>query len=261
MGLIRNGISIMHFDETYYAQSKLLNYKHEDLDFRHIQHVNLFCEEDSLTILKRYLKKRAQMGITFIGSGNFHYMTYLMLKEITKPFTLVLFDNHPDLGMGEVQGESLLSCGSWVAYALNDIPLLQQVVIIGPTTISKHPIQHRKVTIFPLDERHHYSLKSILSTIHTQNIYISIDKDVLNTAEVETNWDQGMMKLDTLTHYLEMLIKSKQVEGIDICGEEHISPVDMVLPDYQAMIHKNEHANLEILQTCLKAAQQKTIGA
>lgn len=261
MGLVRKGISVIHFDETYYAQEKLLQNMHEDLDFRQMQHVNLFCEEESLMILKRQLQRRAQKGITFIGSGNYHYMTYLLLKEMTEPFTLVLFDNHPDLGTGQNRGEGLLSCGSWVSYALKKIPLLQRVVIIGPTTISQHQIHHPQVVILPFDGRHHYSLKSILSLIHTQHVYISIDKDVLTKDEVATNWDQGIMNLNTLTHYLKTIITHKQIEGVDICGEEYISPVDMLLPDYQTIIHKNELANMAILQTCLNASRQQTKGA
>lgn len=260
MGLVRQGISIIHFDETYFEQPKLLQHRHEDLDFRQMQHVNLFCEDDSLVLLKHQLRRRRQKGITFIGSGNYHYMSFLLLKEMTKPFTLVLFDNHPDLGMNQNQDESLLSCGSWVSYALDEIPLLQQVVIIGPTTISQTHINHPRVVIFPFDGRHHYSFKSILSVIHTQHVYISIDKDVLNAVEAATNWDQGVMNLQMLTQYLEMLGKHKQIEGVDICGEEHISPADMLLPDYQAMIQKNENANLTILDTCLKTREHKQKG-
>lgn len=261
MGLVRKGISVIHFDETYFAQTKLLQYPHEDLDFRQMQHVNLFCEEDSLTILQKQLQKRKQKGITYIGSGNYHYITYIILTEMTKPFTLILFDNHPDLGNDQGHEESLLSCGSWVSYALKEIPLLQQVVIIGPTTISQHHFNYHHVVIFPFDGRHHYALKSILSAIRTQNVYISIDKDVLNITEAETNWDQGVMNLSTLTYFLAAISKYKKIEGVDICGEEHLSPHDTVLPNYQAGFHKNEKANLAILKTCLKGSRQQTRGA
>lgn len=261
MGLLRKGICILHFDEQYSTQRDLLQAPHEDLDFRNINHVNLYCEETSLRQIAKGLEKRSQKGITFIGSGNYHYVSFLLLKELIKPFTLVLFDNHPDLGTKQHQDEALLSCGSWVSYALKELPLLQQVVIIGPTNTMKHNPTDPRVVIFRFDDRHQYSIKSILSTIHTQNVYISIDKDVLNPTEVTTNWDQGRMSLKTLTHYLQPIFKQKQVEGIDICGEAQISPVNAVLPDYQKMTLKNEQANLIILQTCLDAGYQQTQGA
>ena len=101
MSLVNRGLTIVDFDETYYEQTKLLNYSHERLDFRDLMHVNLFCGKDSFHILEERLSDRKQKGITFIGSGNYHYLTYLLINEITKPFTLVLFDNHPDLGIGK----------------------------------------------------------------------------------------------------------------------------------------------------------------
>jgi len=260
MGLLKNGMSILHFDETYFWQRGLQNHKHEDIDFTNMKHVNLYCEAESLQLLKNRLQKRNQKGITFIGSGNFHYVTFLLLKEITNPFTLLLFDNHPDLGEEQSQEQSLLSCGSWVSYALKEIPLLQKVVIIGPTANTFYSTNPR-VIFFPFKGRHQYSIQSILSVIQTKNIYISIDKDVLNTTEAITNWDQGTMKLDGLTHYLEWLVHEKAVEGIDICGEAHLSPVHAFLPEYQAMIQKNETANLKILQACLIEKYQQIKGA
>jgi arginase family enzyme len=261
MGLLKNGITIINFDETYSAQRKLQKYSHDELDFRPMKHVNLYCEEDSLQSLKNQLQKRKQKGITFIGSGNYHYVTYLLLKEMTKPFTLVLFDNHPDIGLTENQDHNIVSCGSWVSFALKDIPLLERVVIIGPTTITGYVATDPRIAIFPFDGNHHYSLRSILSVIQTKNIYISIDKDVLNPDEVVTNWDQGVMDIDTLISYFQTILKSKQAEGIDVCGEIRLSPTNTLLPEYHAKIHKNEQANLQILQTCLMLSHSHNIGA
>ncbi|WP_462408794.1 arginase family protein [Neobacillus sp. Marseille-QA0830] len=261
MGLLRNGISILHFDETYFSQRRLQNYQHENIDLRNLNHVNLYCEEESLQTLTKRLHERKQKGITFIGSGNYHYVTYLLLKEITNPFTLLLFDNHPDLGTEQSHEQDLLSCGSWVSYALKEIPLLQKVVIIGPTTNITANTNHPQVIFYPFKGRHQYSIHSILSVIQTKHIYISIDKDVLNTSEAVTNWDQGSMKLDGLTHYLEWLAGEKQVEGIDVCGEARLSPVHAFLPEYQAMVQKNEMANIKILQASLHTKLQEIRGA
>ncbi|WP_042454920.1 arginase family protein [Neobacillus dielmonensis] len=258
MGLLRNGISLLHFDETYFWQKGLGRQTHENIDLRNMRHVNLYCEEDSLRAIAKRLQNRKKKGITFIGSGNYHYITYLLLKEISTPFTLILFDNHPDLGME--QDQELLSCGSWVSYALKEIPLLQKVVIIGSTNLTAYS-KHPRVVFFPFKGKHHYSINLILSIIQTKNIYISIDKDVLNTSEAVTNWDQGCMKLDELSFYLEWLLNAKQVEGIDVCGEAHVSPVDAFLPEYQTMVQRNETANLTILRTCLKTKQQQIKGA
>ena len=261
MGLIQKGLSIIHFDETYLAQQRLQHYSHDHIDFQQMEYVNLYCDEDSFITLKRGLQKRTQKGITFIGSGNYHYVTYILLKEITKPFTLILFDNHPDLGTGQDLEGDLLSCGTWVSHALTDIPLLQQVVIIGPTINLEHYPTHPRVVIYPFDGIHHDSLHSILSAIPTESVYISVDKDVLHTSDALTNWDHGMMDIDTLTHFLEHILNNKQAEGVDICGEVRSSPVHRLLPDYQSIIRKNEKANLKLLQTFLKTRRAQTKGA
>jgi hypothetical protein len=260
MGLLNKGVTIIHFDETYYTQSKLQNYSHDSIDFQQLEHVNLYCEKDSISTLRSYLEKRRQKGITFIGSGNYHYVSFLLLKEIKEPFTLVLFDNHPDLGLDQGWNEKLLSCGSWVSYALTETPNLQQVVIIGPTGLSQH-INHPRVVIYPFDGSQHYSLKAILSAIQTQYVYISIDKDVLNRNEAITNWDQGKMDLNTLLSYLDVVFQYKQVEGVDICGEEHLTPMLSLLPDFQIINRKNEKANLMLLEECLKWTGSQTKGA
>ncbi len=261
MGLLNEGITIINFDETYLVQDELQHYKHANLDFQQLEHVNLFCEEDSIHTLQKRIKNRQQKGITFIGSGNYHYISYLLLKEMTKPFTLVLFDNHPDLGTGNGPDKKMLSCGSWVYHALKKIPLLKQVVIIGPTVILANQSAYPRTVIFPFDGVHQYSLKTILSAIPTKNVYISIDKDVLSTTDVLTNWDQGMMDIATLTSFLEYILKNKQAEGVDICGEERVNPAQILQPEFQNMIHKNEHANVQILETCLKMSQTKYKGA
>lgn len=260
MGLLNNGVSIIHFDETYLYQAKLERYSHDNIDLRNMKQVNLYCEETSLKELETVVHNRSKKGITFIGSGNYHYVSYLLVKEILEPFTLILFDHHPDLGNKEDKS-LLLSCGSWVSYALKNLPLLQQVVIIGPTSsslISSKSSKHPRVVILPYDGSSSYSMSSILSFIPTQKIYISIDKDVLNTAEAVTNWDQGEMEMNTLTNYLEYLMNHKQVIGIDICGELPFSPIRVIQPNYKNNIYKNETANLKILSTCLKTGVAST---
>ncbi|MFB6468503.1 arginase family protein [Cytobacillus sp. Hz8] len=261
MGLLKQEMSIIHFDETYFAQKKLQAIRHENMDFRQVEHVDLYCEKASLETIEGSLNTRRQKGITFIGSGNYHYVTYLLLKEIQHPFTLILFDNHPDLGNDQQEDQMLISCGSWVSHALANIPFLEKVVIIGPTTIMPHQLKIPRVSIFPFDIHHNDSKKKILSAIQSENVYISIDKDVLNAKEVVTNWDQGRMDTLTLIHYLEDIISKKETEGVDICGEIHLSPLDSLLPDYQESIQMNERANLQILQTCLKFSDTGIKGA
>ncbi|MCJ7841026.1 arginase family protein [Lederbergia sp. NSJ-179] len=247
MGLRYKGVTILHFDETYYAQHRLLDISHQEIHLQNIERVHLYCEQASLAKINRRLQRRKQRGITFIGSGNYHYVTYLFLQELTEPFTLVLFDNHPDLGIGEAEEKPLFSCGSWVYYALEDLPFLQKAVIIGPTL--KQLPSHPRADIYRYDDKPH--LQSILQTISTNQIYISIDKDVLRKEDVKTNWDQGRLDLVSLCNQLSFFLKHKTILGVDICGEFRMSPADRLEQKSQIWIEKNEQANIQLLQTCL----------
>jgi hypothetical protein len=134
-------------------------------------------------------------------------------------------------------------------------------VIIGPTNIKLHHLNVPRTIIYPFNKNQQYSLKSIISSIHTEIVYVSIDKDVLNTNEVTTNWDQGMMSIHSLTHYLSSILQAKQVIGVDICGEVKMSPEQVLLPNYQTIIKKNAMVNRQLLTTCLKYSNCKTMGA
>jgi len=259
MGLLNKGITIMNFDETYFAQQELQHYPHDNINVQQLQHVSLYCEEDSLKEINSFLQRRQHRGITFIGSGNYHYVTYLLLKEMKKPFSLVLFDNHPDIGQNN--GDQMLSCGTWVSHALSNNPLLKNVIIIGPTDNKASRIHSPRIIVFSFKGNQAYSTTSILSAIPTDNVYISIDKDVLNGKEVQTNWDQGVMTTDTLIHFLSSIFQFKKVEGVDICGEEKLSPLQAILPDYQVVIHNNEKANIKILNSCLNGFATQWKGA
>ncbi|WP_341517849.1 arginase family protein [Bacillus paramobilis] len=249
MSLLYSGLTFLNFDDTYSLQNKLRSYSHEDIDFSHIEHSNLYCETSSLMRIKQELYRRKQKGITFIGSGNYHYVSYLLLKEIDEPFSLILFDHHTDMNLKEENEQTLISCGSWVSFALENNPKLKKVIMIGPSSLTIHSNDHSCVEVFPIDTSNEISTHTILSHIHTNTIYVSIDKDVLDSKVAITNWDQGHMKLSTLLKYIHVLIRDKNVYGIDICGELPVYPSQLFLVTYTNAIKKNEEANLQILKS------------
>lgn len=249
MSLLYSGLTFLNFDDTYLLQNKLHSYSHEDIDFSHLKHANLYCETPSLMHIKRELYRREQKGITFIGSGNYHYVSYLLLEEIDKPFTLILFDHHTDMNLKEANEQTLISCGSWVSFSLRNNGNLKKVIIIGPSSLTIHSNDCSYVEVFPIDISHKVSIHTILSHIHTETIYVSIDKDVLDPKVTITNWDQGHMKLSILLQFIHSLILNKSIYGIDICGELPVYPSQLFLAKYKNAIKKNEKANLQILNS------------
>lgn len=51
-------------------------------------------------------------------------------------------------------------------------------------------------------------------------VYISIDKDVLREEDASCNWSQGRMSAEELLKAVGEIYRTRQVLGMDICGEE-----------------------------------------
>jgi hypothetical protein len=70
-----------------------------------------------------------QPGIHFFDNGNYHYMSKLWTDRVQEPFTLIVFDHHPDMQPPRFGG--ILSCGGWVKEVLDNNKFVQNVIIIG----------------------------------------------------------------------------------------------------------------------------------
>jgi hypothetical protein len=248
MGLLHHDVTLLNFDDAYPWQPKLSGCADEWIELADIPEANLFCAQKALTEIGNRLSGRSGRGITFIGNGNYHYVTYLLLSEINRPFSLVVFDNHTDAKLPDGM-TGLLSCGSWVAEAAARFAHLQQVVIVGACAEQNlYPLDSKKkIVLWPNAAEPH----KLLSVIPTEDVYISIDKDVLDRAFAVTNWDHGNMHLRELLVTLQTLVRQKNVLGIDVCGELPVPPADVWR--YADQLRLNEQANLAILQSVLSA--------
>ncbi|TCS83179.1 arginase family protein [Tepidibacillus fermentans] len=257
MGLLHDEVIFLNFDQSYVPQKKLLQIPHYWIDLDDIKHTNYYCEETACTKIEERLYENPHQGITFIGSGNYHYVSYLLFSEIKEPFTLILFDHHTDAMIDSSSVSSLISCGSWVAHAISQLSFLQKVLIIGARKDLLpliHPSLRSKVVVLPENDSRlssKFVLHWLQNEIATDTIYISIDKDVLDTDYVKTNWDQGNMSLPELLIVLREIIRQKEVYGVDICGEYPTNPFSAFQSISIEAIRKNEQANQKILNTIL----------
>lgn len=96
MGFQGNGVTMLNFDGTYRPQKRLFRFPHEWIDLSDVPETNLYCSGEALAEIERRLRRRRMRGAVLIGNGNFHYVSYLLIKEMKEPFTLVLFDHHTD---------------------------------------------------------------------------------------------------------------------------------------------------------------------
>lgn len=70
-----------------------------------------------------------QPAIHFFDNGNYHYMSKLWTDRVQEPFSLIVFDHHPDMQPPRFGG--ILSCGGWVLEVLENNKFIQNVVVIG----------------------------------------------------------------------------------------------------------------------------------
>lgn len=249
-------LTIIDIDETYGRQSFMDGKDCEWLNLKDLSQINLFCETSALELIAERLKERDKSVMTYIGSGNYHYISYLLLKEIKRPFTLVLLDHHTDTLT--VPENDMITCGSWVLEAIRRLPFLQQVVIIGVSEkgLSYIPdsIQH-KITSYTKEKLHSnfHSISAMIHSIPTDAVYISIDKDVLKKGDAYTAWDHGDMTLDELIQVIQAIGENKTVIGADVCGEYPISPTNAYERETRSAIRKNNIANRKILQAVKEA--------
>ena len=168
--------------------------------------------------------------IHFFDNGNYHYMSKLWTDRVQEPFTLIVFDHHPDMQPPRFGG--ILSCGGWVKEVLDNNKFVQNVIIIGVKdklveTVREELTQSGessildKVTFIRESELSIFSslICSDFVNVLSPNLYISIDKDALSPVYAATNWDQGTLTLDALKDSITALTTGRKILGIDICGE------------------------------------------
>ena len=205
-------------------------------DCTQIDGSDCYCDDEAQAILGQQIESAGNntIGIHFFDNGNYHYMSKLWTDCVQEPFDLVVFDHHPDMQPPRFEG--ILSCGGWIKEVLDHNKFVQNVTVIG---VADHLVEEiredlsqanaaeilNRVTFIRESElkKHPENLSSLvcseLASVLSSNIYLSIDKDALNTQEAATNWDQGSLTFEQLANTLQILAQNRKILGIDICGE------------------------------------------
>ena len=203
------------------------------IDCRDIGGTRSYCDDQAKEQLRERIADAPFSGIHFLDSGNYHYISLLWMEKITEPFSLVLFDRHPDTqrpSFGDIT-----SCGGWVREALLNNPYLEHVYLVGtdPKLLEQEGIltgvtgSGEKVD-FPV-KRVHVGLSELLERDRAgenrrdgetrETVYLSIDKDALCRQDARCDWDQGEMTLGELFSLMEQIVSCCRVIGADVCGE------------------------------------------
>ena len=238
---------IMNFSGIYKNQYFYKNYAEEIFwtELSDLSGCNCYCDAEASDRIRKEIQAFTGKGLHFIDSGNYHYMTRLWLEKLQIPFRLLVFDNHTDMQPPAFGG--LLSCGGWIAASLEELPLLQEVILVGPDEeayTQVEPDLQQKVLFLSREKLSTMTAEEKVGFFNNLSedlpLYVSVDKDVLCKGDASTTWSQGDMHLSELMSFLELVLERQNILGMDVCGE---CDMDSCSEDFL-----NDHANEAILR-------------
>lgn len=253
---MKPSIVLMNFTHVYEQEHFINNSRFTWIDCTDLHGTDCYLDAEAEQQLKERIKKFSPHGIHFIDSGNYHYLTKLWTDKIHEPFSLIVFDHHPDMQPSLFDG--LMSCGCWVKTVIDTNPWLRKVILIGASEklFDKVPEAYReRVRFYSESTLSHDDAWRSFSIRHLQEpVYVSVDKDVLNTLSAVTNWDQGSMPLTELEKIFSVILRNENVIGVDVCGE--CSPTLEVFEE-ERDDQINGEANKELLNLYLESIAGK----
>lgn len=181
--------------------------------------------------VRRRLQPAQRSCPTFIGSGDFHHISALLLEQFGEPLTVVVFDHHPDWERLPPR----YGCGAWINRAL-ELPQVRQILHVGagsgdlnfPAAFTGNRAAVREgrlrlLTWSELASDPDAGFAAALARINPGSVYVSVDKDCLRSAFALTNWEEGKLELDFLLRCLQRIRTAHDIAGFDVTGE--YSPV------------------------------------
>jgi len=213
------------------------------------------CRREDRQRFERRLNIGDAHRLTFYGSGDFHHLSFSLLKQFREPMSVILFDQHPDWDVTS----PFPCCGTWVNDALK-LPHIERIIVLGageedlggaqlwrgnraalrsgkleiyPSTLEKSlwpgpgafqlACGERKKNAFfwKTLKEHGMSaiLDDVLARLPSKRIYISVDKDCLRGEFARSNWDAGELDLGEVCAAIERLRRDCEVVGADVTGE------------------------------------------
>lgn len=244
---MKNNILLFDFDCIYKSQDFYKKDKYSYIYQNHLEGTDAYCDTIASTDIRKHIQNIALPAISFIGSGNYHYISMFLTEKIEEDFTLILFDNHTD--MQKPIFDDLLSCGNWLRCAFESEKHLKQIILVGQSRISTKALDDRfkkKILAFPNDiiTKRDDWYTDLANTIKYP-VYISVDKDVFCNDVARTNWDQGNMDMYEFMKAVEYITENHKLIGMDVCGEfkNNINNIS----DFNKASKINNDANKNIL--------------
>jgi hypothetical protein len=177
---------------------------------------------------------------TLFGSGDFHHLSGLWIRQVADPFVLVSFDNHPDWDTRPPRW----CCGTWINRAL-ELSALRQVSIWGCGNfelnwpgyryVDAEALRAERIEVWPWHERLKESGQKrwarrlwreswrdefgrFAARLADKKVYVTVDMDCLEARESATNWEQGLFRAEDIAWALGEIRRHGEIVAGDLCG-------------------------------------------
>lgn len=207
-------VGILQVDDTYGWQSRLLSMAECRLPLPAASLRHMSTRETLGALTERLGDLPAEL--VFLGGGDLHHLALPLIGRHARrgPLTVVVFDHHPDAFPAP---EGFVSCGSWLREAAR-LSTVRRILVLG--AVGKgYPLPPKTVVLTPQAWRYWFSRapNHFEGLLPTENLYLSIDKDVLS--ELSTGWGAGEVPVALALAFLRWLLHRRRVVGADVCGE------------------------------------------
>ncbi len=259
--MLNKSIRILNFDDSITKQKNLVSqYQTEIIDFKDLgPNARHWMNNKTGQLIQERLSNTSRSSVTFLGSGDFHHLSHILIGEFQKPICLIVFDSHPDWDILPPR----LGCGSWVTRALKTNRILKCILLgissddistwsiqsgnlasLGQSRVEIYPYQHKPTLVFFKRVPENPSIKqekglffskvywdelknkelsefllSLLKRMPSKQVYISIDKDCLKKEYALTNWEEGRLSLEELIFMLKIIKENMDIVGMDVAGD------------------------------------------
>lgn len=259
--MLNKSIHILNLDNSVINQYRLLlKHKAEIIDLSYLgPKARLWLNRRTKEEIESRVRHLEQNAVTFLGSGDFHHISHILIDRFKQPFSLIIFDFHPDWDTFAPR----LGCGSWVTQTLKNKNILKCLLMgVSSSDISSfrlqsgslaslkddrleiYPYSHKPSLVFLKGVPKNISLKAKRGFLHdkifwdelkgknleefflscikrlpAKEVYVSIDKDCLRKEYALTNWEEGGFSLDELLLMLRLIRDNLDIIGLDISGD------------------------------------------
>lgn len=259
--MLNKTIRILNFDNSIVKQKNLLSQcLNEVIELNDLgPKVRHWTNSKNREKIKKRLSAALRNLITFLGSGDFHHVSEILIERFNEPMCVIVFDFHPDWAILPPR----FGCGSWVSEVLKKKNILK-VILLGVSSndissfniqngnlnslkdnrLELYPYRHEPAKTFLKKVPQNISVETkrgaffnkiywkelkgkdlaeffqnLLHRLPTKEVYVSIDKDCLKSDYALTNWEEGCFTLEELLLMLKLIKQNSDIIGLDISGD------------------------------------------